>query len=1501
MSKVALRVYNREIETLIDQNQIAEAAAHCQHILKTYPKHLETYRLLGKAYLEGRRLNDAADIFQRVLLALPDDFVSHLGMSLVRDEQKDLDGAIWHMERAFECRPSSAGVQSELRRLYGRRDGMEPPKIRLNRGALAQMYTKGGQFQQALTEIKAVLAEEPTRSDMKILQARAYFRAGMKVEATEVCTELLKQYPYNLDANRILVEILPGTSLAASVDTYRKRVNALDPYSALATTSIFDVESVPDNGISIERLEYDPGGFQSAAWEVPATPVNVEPAATATPADEIPDWMQQAGWAPSTGEFQEGSVDFEEAQPAQAAGPDLAAAEIPDWLKAMAPPGSSEPTTSSEQESFGQEDLDWLNGLAAPATETPAEAAAPLEFPAEEAQPVASEPDADQPDWLAGLGVAATGAAASDDLDWLGSVNAAQPEAPVAQPPAETSDDNLDWLAGMSASQPQAEELPSFTDDAPAASADNSLDWLNTLGAPLEAAPASEEMPKAEEPVADLGWLSELASAADEAPAAQQEAPQAGESTFDFSAEMSAPDLSSAQGVTFDASEAAAADLDWLAGLSAPMVASGAVADEESRLDLPAATENAQEPSFDAGEEAAADLDWLAGLSAPSLEVNSIPAEEPKLDLPAETTLPDAVTPQEISFEPAEESASDMDWLAGLSASVVEQEASTSEPLPDWLSDLPPAVPVQSEPVAEWLNDLSGAQDPADGQLSALISGPGTSEAEQDEALKWLESLAEKQGAKAEELITNPADRIESVPDWVNQVEEIPTQPAAQPSAPYIPEQPIEVEAEPVSELSPVVRGPGTSPLEQDEALKWLESLAEKQGAKAEELITAPEERLDAAPGWVGDVQNPPTELSALISGPGTSESEQDDAMRWLEMLAAKQGAKAEELITNPEERTDAIPDWVGRVGEEPDVVVEAAAELPTQPEPVAEAPVEEPPAKPRVTGDDDFVPGPLSAVVSGPGTSESEQDDAMRWLEMLAAKQGAKAEELITAPEERTEVIPDWVGRVGEEADVVAETPAEALPAEPVAEAPVEEPPAKPRVTGDDDFIPGPLSAVVSGPGTSESEQDDAMRWLEMLAAKQGAKAEELITAPEERTEVIPDWVGRVGEEPPQAEPEVTAQEEVSQAWAAPTEAPAPAMDESLDWLGDLAKPADEPPAALPWEQPASEALSFEAPLEGALPAAEGLPWEQPATESESLPETDDWLASLQQPQEVSSELMPWEQTAPEPEASEPVSFAAGESAPLAEEGWLAEEQPAEAEPVSSSQQVEDVSAWLKSLDQADESAPLAEAAQAIEPVAAETTADFPTWLDSVPTQAQATDSSDEELPDWLKDMSADEQPPAPQTVSDWIPAEAGASQPEPEAVAFEVPAAPASVEPPVAEVPAQVTAPQPVAPPAPKPQAPQRPILRQTGFLGDRDALALSTARQALSHSGLDAAMKEYTKLIKKGKLVEEVIYDLQEAVYQHPVDVIVWQTLGDAYMRTNRLQEALDAYTKAEELLR
>src|ERR1035437_1072606 len=102
MAKIELRAYNREIETVIEHGQIEEAIAHCKYILRFFPKHIDTYRLLGNAYIESQRYSEAADILQRILSVLPDDFFAQIVVSIVREDEGNLDAAIFHMEHAHE-------------------------------------------------------------------------------------------------------------------------------------------------------------------------------------------------------------------------------------------------------------------------------------------------------------------------------------------------------------------------------------------------------------------------------------------------------------------------------------------------------------------------------------------------------------------------------------------------------------------------------------------------------------------------------------------------------------------------------------------------------------------------------------------------------------------------------------------------------------------------------------------------------------------------------------------------------------------------------------------------------------------------------------------------------------------------------------------------------------------------------------------------------------------------------------------------------------------------------------------------------------------------------------------------------------------------------------------------------------------------------------------------------------------------------------------------------
>jgi cytochrome c-type biogenesis protein CcmH/NrfG len=527
MARVSLRVYTREIESLIDQGATNEAIAHCRHILKTFPKHLETYRLLGKSYLESHRYGEAVDVFSRVLMSVPDDFVAHVGMSIINDEQNKLDDSIWHMERAFEAQPSNAAIQGELQRLYGRRDGMEPPKVRMTRGALAHMYVQGELYPQAIAEIRAVLGQDPQRADMQVLLARAYFKSGQKTDAAQSCTQLLKSYPYCFDANRIMVELTPS-SVGAPENTqvYRTRVGELDPYAAVSKGSVLQTNEVPDTAINVERLEYTgdevPMGqewssslgiglsgssnpalaatssasqpdwlksFSSSDQGASSDPFAAVPdASTSQSENEIPDFLRTAGWGESSGPEQPASF-FDSPEPAN--GGALAPADIPDWLQGQVP---SEPALSFDppqivptpESTF--ETPDWLAGLGGG------------QF--SEAPAAAQPPSTETPDWLGGLGGVQSAqpeapASSSETPDWLGGPGGEQ------SPPVNTfqnvepmpSSDTPDWLGGLGGTQPM-ESAPAEASDTP--------DWLSGLGGGQFSEPAqSEDVPN---------WLGGLGS-----------------------------------------------------------------------------------------------------------------------------------------------------------------------------------------------------------------------------------------------------------------------------------------------------------------------------------------------------------------------------------------------------------------------------------------------------------------------------------------------------------------------------------------------------------------------------------------------------------------------------------------------------------------------------------------------------------------------------------------------------------------------------------------------------------------------------------------------------------------------------------------------------------------------------------------------------------------------------------------------------------------------------
>ncbi|UCF29097.1 MAG: helix-hairpin-helix domain-containing protein, partial [Chloroflexota bacterium] len=79
------------------------------------------------------------------------------------------------------------------------------------------------------------------------------------------------------------------------------------------------------------------------------------------------------------------------------------------------------------------------------------------------------------------------------------------------------------------------------------------------------------------------------------------------------------------------------------------------------------------------------------------------------------------------------------------------------------------------------------------------------------------------------------------------------------------------------------------------------------------------------------------------------------------------------------------------------------------------------------------------------------------------------------------------------------------------------------------------------------------------------------------------------------------------------------------------------------------------------------------------------------------------------------------------------------------------------------------------------------------------------------------------------------------------------------------------------------------------------LQDAWTKINEGEVDAAVSQYTEMINRDEHLDEVIRDLQEALVKYPQDASLYQSLGDAYMHSNMLDEALDAYNRAEDLIK
>ncbi len=747
MANISLRAYNREISNLIDRGQTDEAVAHCQYILQTYPKYIETYRLLGKAYLEGRQHKEAVDVFQRVLSVAPDDFITHVGMSIIREEEDNLAASIWHMERAFEVQPSNQAIQDELKHLYGKRDGEEPLKIRLTRGALCRMYARGNQYRQAVAEIKSLLVEAPDRIDLEILLARMYYSLNMKSESTDLCGKLLEKFPHCLEANRIMHKILLDSGKKADAKSFKQKIIGLDPYESLVNDSYPSSEQVPEDMVSIAKFAYDP---------------NAKPIQTTPPVDVAPTLDKEAApdWVVS--DLTGGDEDMGEKGFTRI----LDSTVVPQEDQAKEPPSETPPPVVDEVIKFDeptQEETDLIsegmNNIVVNLPEDESTSTQPVEMDSEsdelpdwlkETGKSSTETEEEIPDWLKASGWAAAGTIEEDapptsviHIEEEEVVEA--PDLPIA--PAEIPD----WVQGLAPAVDDAALEPEgaiVTEEAVSEETSAKLnEWLSEE--PVKAdqtssgGTASLHLPDEEEEEAEAGtpdWLKGLDEQAKTTKGqsiafALEDTPIAQADTSVPKAPISQPTQTDKLDLDDDFPIAGGTSIlspddvpDWLQDLAAVPDSDGVVEDVAETQD-PVKSFSIEEPT------------------RPSPRSTEPPQEILTTALPPEDNVPEWLS--EFSVEPNDKITQTLP---------VTPEEMAGE-MPSWLSMLDEDTSEESEPI-----DKAVSQDiPAVTQKIEPVDA---------ESLAIAESGEEKPTTSI--LPQNPEDQAEELPEWLKELDGYP-------------------------------------------------------------------------------------------------------------------------------------------------------------------------------------------------------------------------------------------------------------------------------------------------------------------------------------------------------------------------------------------------------------------------------------------------------------------------------------------------------------------------------------------------------------------------------------------------------------------------------------------------------------------------------------------------------------------------------------------------------
>lgn len=1334
---ISLHNYLKKLNQLLEENRYPEVVSHAQHILKQFSRHIPTYLVLGQALLEQQDFSGAIDLLQRVLSTKPNEFVAHLGLSIAYSEEGLYPQAMWHLLRANEMDPYNTNIQRELKEIYQQQGGEPLQDIPISQAALARLHFKGGQFLHAITGLQeSLLATKEDRVDLELLLAEALWRDKQRIEAAELCDEILKKLPNCIDANAILAEIYLQGERTAKANGHLQLVQTLTQMDQVqldvstAVGAAFSMAGAIPLAEEIRLAQLEEETFSSFKLDEPTPTIadwvsefgldealegdadpyewlhapdesNETPPETAV-SEGVPNWIE-ANLADDLEPIQLAPDQLEE-WGASTIDEDLVASApldnelfdeetIPSWLQDVQPDQSENDTVSSAEEGIP----DWLKSN--PVNESQSfvatlnqqfdvteDSVTDKNNKDKESQNVPEDAKAENPD---------------DALSWLddliGQDNKTETPPTQAQAVQNNSEDLPDWLQNLSdkPNQPEAipnEDLPDWLKEA-ALTTDTSLPGVLDQEAKEPDGSASsglDDIAEAEisQIDTDLSWLDELSSKSaeltDDLPTMTWDENQAPNTT---------PAADAAEPQDFDEAMA------WLEDLAAdqttpieepPTVDQGLFGTEI----LQAETADSNKPAEPSEENLPPeDIDdamaWLEQLAANQ----GAPAEE----LPS---IPDSE--QETDTDEA------MDWLEQLADESVAESAAASadaqvSPLADAARDATNSALDADLEITEpqdtmtWLEAIASNND-------ALRETSETAVVNDDlaAALDWLEAQTPARGPERSEETAVSSAELQSIDEELDWLEALATSDA--PSQTTAADFELET---PTTSVQP----PLDMPEDPDEALAWLEQLA----TDTYQFDTQSSDADIGKPSQVEGNDRSETDDALKEEDLLNVPEDPDEAMAWLEQLAARQGAPVEELpslselpesegatnnivaempaVEEPAEDLNDAMSWLEQLATEQD---EAVAELPSVEQ--QEGTVDN--SDPEPSADITEIDSQIVAEVP------DDPDEAMAWLEQLAARQGAPLEELPSVPKadllEETKPATEDVMAEGAPEDLDdAMVWLEQLAAD--QGAPIDELPSLSEVSNEDAAT---VMAATAEADASNESIDDAMAWLDELATEQDAGDAEPETpiAPE-----APDEAAVA------TEPEANEVEELSgeddDAAEATLDAPPEDLDDAMAWLEQLAANQGAPVAELP-------SLSI---VEDSLTTSEANEGSQAGSEDELMDDPMAWLDELASEQGVELEAAEDEPATPITDSAE--DDTEQETADILE---ASEDPTLDAAPP---EDLDDAMAWLEQLA-ANQGTPVeelpslsltgetSESSEADEPADEDLVGDPMAWLDELASE---------------------------------------------------------------------------------------------------------------------------------------------------------------------------------------